>query len=274
MERKHFDFSVFAVAIIIIAILFSACSIEKNVDPNGGTTKPNENTDISTTESTTNENVSNSENDNKDDEVYEYYQCFVVGEEEYAVKNNLTPGYLYFHEDWDSEIKLLLAKKMKIDVADFKNSVYGITEDNEIIEVNKTDGSYKSVYTAKYGSIDYLSNVVCVNRYIYFNDGKYIVELDPITNECVEKIKCDKKIAAIYPGGDIMVVNELSIYCDICGPEGEYFLYTVGSEDEGYESYWHHPETGKDELIDINYVFTYGGDFKEEYNHLGWKVEK
>lgn len=272
MKKKAFDLSVFSVAIIIITILLSACGSGNNVDPNGGTTKPNEN--ASTTVPTTVENASDSQND-KSDAVYSYYHCFIAYEEDSDAENNLTPGYLYFREDWDSEIKLLLAKMLKKGCfAEFKNSVYCITEDNEIIEVSKTDGSYNTVYTAKHGSIDYLSSVVCVNRFIYFNDGKYIIELDPISNKCVEKIKCDKEICAIHPGGDVIRVNELSIYCDICGSEGEYFIYTVGSEDEGYESYWHHPETGKDEKVDINYVFTYGGDFKEEYNHLGWKVNK
>lgn len=266
MNKKIFDFSVFAVAVIIISILFSACG--SNADPVDSEEESNTSAPI------VSENVSDSDNDEYDS-VYEYYQCFVAWEGEMADENNLTPGYLYFREDWESEIRLLLAKKIKDGtLADFKNSVYVITDEDEIIEVSKIDGSYKTVYTAKHGSIDYISGVRCVNRYVYFNDGNYIIELDPITNECTEKLESDKKIISIIPGGDVIKYNEYAIYCDICGGEGEYFIWIAGSEDEGYESYWHHPETGEDELIDLNYVFTYGGDFKEEYNHLGWKVKK
>ena len=266
----------FVSVIIILAVFLSACGDGNKVDPSENTTNPNKSTTISTTEPITSESVSNFENGAESNEVYEYYQCVFADEGQYSAEKNMTPSYLYFHENiFSEEYKLLLAKKLKNgNLAEFKNCVYVITEEDEIIEVSKIDGTYKIVYEAKYGTIDYISSVNCVNRYVYFNDGNYIIELDPITNECVEKIKCDRNIVAIHPGGDVMVINDLSIYCDICGPDGEYFIYTVGSEEEGYESYWHHPETGEDELIDINYVHTYGGDFKEEYNHLGWKVDK
>lgn len=281
MEKKTFRFSAFAAIIIIIGILFSACGIGSD-DPSQDTTETghitNENTidyDESSSAPIISENTSNSKNEEKVEEVYEYYQCFVAGEGEYYIENNLTPGYLYFHEDWDSEIKLLLAKKLKtMNGAEFKNSIYVITGENEIIEVSKTDGSYKAIYTAKYGTIDYISSINCFNRYVYFNDGEHIVELDPINNECKEILKTDKKICVIKPGGDVLNTYDNGVYCDICGPDGEYFIYTVGSEEEGYESYWHHPETGTNEQIDINYIFTYGKGFNEGYTHLSWKVEK
>ena len=261
MKKNTFGFSVFTVFLIIIGILFSACS--NNADP----VDPNEGNDTSTP--VISGNASASEND----ELYSYGRCFVAPSDNDETRD-CTPGYLYMNYGIGN-YKLLLAKKLKeCPVAEFKNSLYAATEENEIIEVSKIDGSYKIVYTAKHGSIDYISSVVCVNRYVYFNDGNYIIELDPLTNKCEEKLESNKKICAIQAGGEAIKKYDHSFYCDICGNEGEYFIWTIGSEDDGYESYWHHPETGEDELIDINLVFTYGSDWQEEYNKLGWKVEK
>lgn len=289
MERTRFDFSAVAVALIVIAILFSACSMGKNVDPNGGTTKPNESISttepttkpdeiITTTEPTTSENESDSEEDDEIEAIYSYHQCLIAPSDDYSIEllgtQDFPSGYLLIQEDWKSEYELLLAQKMKKTdyLAEFKNSVYGVTENNEIIEVNKTDGSYKTVYTAKHGSIDYISGVICVNRYVYFNDGNYIIELDPVTNKCTEKFKSDKGIYRIFAGGDVVKLNDLSFYCDTCLEREDYFIWQ-DSKDENY--YWHHPETGKDELIDNFFnVHTYG-DYLDRYQDLYiWKVEK
>lgn len=278
MKEKAFDFSAFAVAIIIIAILFSACSIGNNADPSGGTTKPNENTGISTTEPTTDDSASDLENNKENKRIFNYDQCLVAPADEYSIEllgtKDFTPGYLLIQDDWESEYELLLAKKMKKTdyLAEFKSSVYGVTESNEIIEVSKIDGSYKTVYTAKHGTINYISGVVCVNRYVYFNDGNYIIELDPVTNECTEKLKSDKGIYRIFAGGDVIRINDLSFYCDTCLERDDYFIWQ-DNEDENY--YWHHPETGEDELIEnMDYVHTYGWNIDEYQDLFVWKVKK
>lgn len=277
MKNKAFDGSVLAIALVIIGILFSACSIGNNVDSNEKSTTPNGNPDIITTEPVRKKNINTSENDEENEFVYVYNQCFVAPYDEYSIElletQNFTPGYLLIKEDWEkNEYKVLLAKKFKdMDGAEFKNSVYVVTEENEIIEVSKTDGSYKTVYTAKHGSIDCISDIACLNRYVYFNDGNYIIELDPLTNECTEKLKSDKGIYDIYSGGDVFKLNDSSFYCDTCLERDDYFIW----QDNDKNFYWHHPETGEDEPIeDINNLHTYDSFAGEYLDLFFWKVEK
>ena len=210
--------------------------------------------------------------------IFEYSQCMVAPADEYSIEllgtQDFTPGHLLIQEDWESEYELLLAKKIKKTdyLAEFKSVVYAVTENNEIIEVSKTDGSYKTVYTAKHGSIDYISSVNCFYRYVYFSDGNYIIGLDPVTNECTEKLKSDKGIYRIFAGGDVIKLNDLSFYCDTCLEREDYFIWQ-DNENENY--YWHHPETGEDELIEnMDYVHTYGWNIDEYQDLFVWKVEK
>ena len=275
MKEKGFGLSAFAVAIIIIAVLFSACSFN-SVDSSEKTTNPDE--IITTTEPTTGDKGNTFENDEKIEPVFNYAQCMVAPVDEYSIEllgtQKFTPGYLLFHEDDESEYELLLAKKMKATdyLAEFKSVVYGVTESNEIIEVSKKDGSFKTVYTARHGSINYISDVNCFYRYVYFNDGDYIIELDPVTNECTEKLKSDKGVYRIFAGGDVIKINDISFYCDTCLEEEDYFIWQ-DNEEENY--YWHHPETDEDELIEnMDNVYTYGWNIDAYQDLFIWKVEK
>lgn len=252
MERKHFDFSVFAVAIIIIAILFSACGISNSIDPSDNTTNPNENT-------TKSENISDKTSTEPDDapEVkFSRYDCFVAPDpkdfptlvEDYG-SYDCVPGYLYFKKEVYGEIKLLLAKKAKRipyhNLSETIDKVFIVTEDDEIVSINKQDGSYKTIYKAQYGTIDLASLISWHNKYMYYTDGDYIIRIDPSNGKSLVYTHSDNGITTISQSDDYGKV-EGYFYCETCCDNKDGLVWT----DNDYNCYWYHPETGENEKFD------------------------
>lgn len=263
MKKKSFDFSAFAIAIIIIAILFSACGVANSVDPTEGTTKPvtsNSTTKPVTSEGTTApENTTDKATTNPDDTTkvkFSRYDCFVaLDPKEYASlveaygSYDCEPGYLYFHKKVYGEIKLLLAKKAKkISIDSFsetKDKVYIVTEEDEILSVNKQDGSYKTIYKAKYGSIDLTSSLDWHNKYIYYTDGDYIIRIDPSNEESKVYTHSNNGITMIS-ACDCFGKDEDHFYCETCCDNRDGLIWL----DNDNNCYWYHPETGKNEKFD------------------------
>lgn len=63
--------------------------------------------------------------------------------------------------------------------------MYAVSFEDEVVEVDKRDGSYRILYTAQYGSVDILTCSDRVGdeeaRLVYVNDGDYIVQIDKNT---------------------------------------------------------------------------------------------
>lgn len=257
MKKKSFDYSAFAVALVIIAILLSACGVGNDVDTNESITKPiTSNSTTITTEPTTIEDVSDSESSTNHDDPATFqfttHDCFVAHDDplviEYLQSYDCTPGYVYFKKAVYGEIKQLFEKKSKLmDIAELVSKVYVVTEDNEVVKVNKEDGTYKTVYKSQYGSINQISYYGLESKYLLFNDGDYIIKLNPSNDECSVAAHSNNGISVIYGcGGDF---DEIGFYCKDCNEE------FVVWEDVDYNTFWYHPEKDKNEKIDWNELY-------------------
>ncbi|MCH5316582.1 MAG: hypothetical protein J1E05_01280 [Eubacterium sp.] len=245
MEKKHFTYSVLAITIIIIAILFSACSIGKNADPNENTTN---------SESISNENTTEASNTTSENTTSRFTtrDCFVAQDDpiviEYLESYDCTPGYVYFKKAVYGETKQLFEKKAKLmDIAELVSKVYVVTEDNEVVKVNKEDGTYETVYKARYGSINQISYDASNSKYILFDDGDYIIKLNPNNEEYSIATHSNNGISVIYGcSGDF---DERGFYCKDCNEE------FVVWEDADHNTYWYHPEKDENEEIDWSELY-------------------
>lgn len=246
MNKKAFDFSAFAVALIIIAILFSACSSnpvdtgENNNDPEIIVN------DAASADSEYNENVN-----------FDYFDCFIAYDPylyphmvESLEAYDCIPGYIYYEKEVYGEIRLLFDKKLKINnFEDVKDKLYVVTQDNELVKINKADRSYETVYKAQYGEIEAFSYFDYDNTYMFLSDGGYIVRFNQKTEESKVITKLDKKLdfQGLIPGREFFPREDF-FYCDKCGGGDECFVW----EDEEYNRYWYHPETGVSEKVNPN----------------------
>lgn len=245
MKNKLFDFSAFAVALIIIAILFSACSI--GGDP------------VDTNENNNDPEIIENKADSSDPDYnknvnFDYYDCFIAYDPyldpdmiEWLEAYDCIPGYIYYEKEVYGEVRLLFDQKLKFhDYNDVKDKLYVVTLNNELVKINKADQSYETVYKAKYGEIDDFSSFDYDKTYMFFNDGEYIIRFDKNTEECKVITKLDKELDMMdliagrnfFPRGDFY-------YCDKCGGGDECFIW----RNSDYECYWYHPETGESEFI-------------------------
>lgn len=250
MNKKAFDFSAFAVALIIIAILFSACSSGSDpVDTGENNNDPEivEN-DAASEEPVYNENVT-----------FSHLDCFIADDPyvdpsfvESTESYDCIPGYIYFEKEVYGEVRLLYDnKKLRIpDFNDVIDKMYVFTEDNEVVKINKADRSYETVYKAQYGDIYSFSYFDYDYTYMFFTDGDYVVRLNQKTEECKVITKLDEKVELWHGliGGRDLFPRENFFYCDICGGGDECFVWN----DEDYNFYWYHPETGVSEKVDLD----------------------
>ena len=242
MKKEAFDLSAFAITLMIIAILLSACGVGNSIGPNESTTVPESTIDETST----------------DDEIeFSSYDCFVAPDPEdlpelveYYDSYDCVAGYLYFNKDVYGEIKLLLAKKAKQQIpihnlSETKDKVFIVTEDDEIVSVNKQDGSYKTIYKAQYGSIDLTSSNCWRDKFLYYTDGDYIIRIDSSTDESKVYTHSDNGITILSSSDDFGKV-EGYFYCETCCDNRDGLIWT----DNDYNCYWYHPETGENEKFD------------------------
>ena len=245
MNKKAFDFSAFAVALIIIAILFSACSNgNANADPNENKKDPDIVANDFDPVDIDNKNVS-----------FDYWDCFIADDPyvdpsmvELCESYDCIPGYIYFEKEVYGEIRLLFDKKLQIpDYVDVKDKIYVVTLDNEVVKINKADRSYETVYKAQYGEIYSFSYFDYDYTYMFFTDGDYVVRLNQKNEECKVIGKLNKEVELWHGlvGGREFFPREGFYYCDICGGGDECFVWN----DEDYNYYWYHPETEESEFI-------------------------
>lgn len=243
MNNKAFDFSAFAVALIIIAILFSACS-SNSVDTGENNNDPEiVVNDGASADPEYNENVN-----------FNYYDCFIAYDPylvpdlvEWLEAYDCIPGYIYFEKEVYGEIRLLFDQKLKInDFEDVKDKLYVVTQDDELVKINKADRSYETMYKAQYGEIDDFSYFDYDHTYMFFTDGDYIVRFNQKTEECKVITKIEKSLDRndLIAGRNFFKRDD-RFYCDKCFGSDECFVW----RNSDYECYWYHPETGKSEFI-------------------------
>ena len=249
MNKNAFDFSAFAVALIIIAILFSACS--SGSDP------------VDTGENNNDPEIIANDADPADPEYNEnvtfgYLDCFIADDpyvDPYIVEltesYDCIPGYIYFEKEVYGEIRLLFDKKLQIpSYVDAKDKIYVVTQDNELVKINKADRSYETVYKAQYGEIYSFSYFDYDYTYMFFTDGDHVVRLNQKTEECKVITKLDKEVElwhGLIAGRDLFPREDF-FYCVKCGGGDECFVWN----DEEYNYYWYHPESGVNEKVDPN----------------------
>lgn len=169
---------------------------------------------------------------------------------EYYGSYNCVPGYIYFKKGVYGEIKPLLTKKLMVQRhIELYDKVYAVTEDREVVSLNKLDGSCKTVYTLQHG----LCTDIDINTkedLLYFNDGAYIVQLN--TGDETFKIvaQSNNGVSKLVGGGGYSKVENF-YYCDICGGGSEFFIW----QDKDKNTFWYHPETGENEEIDWEKIF-------------------
>ena len=182
-----------------------------------------------------------------------YYEDIVDSYQSYDCE----PGYLYFKKGVFGEIKLLLDKKFKFGYhIQTANEFYALTEENELLKVNKLDGSYDVLYAAKSDDavLRFSSFVVNKNgdpgeegKLLYLLDGDDLIIMERETEE-YDILHSDNGIKNFWFAGyqecEIYNGNEAYI-CDICGYDGNYVIWE--DNDENY--FWYHPETGENEPL-------------------------
>ena len=245
MKNKALDFSAFAVALIIIAILFSACS--------------NGNDPVDTEENKNDPEIIANEADSADPVYSEkvsfnYYDCFIASDPylrpddlEWYDSYDCIPGYIYYQKEVFGKVRLLFDKKLKLQFyEDTKNELYVVTQENELVKINKTDRSYVTVYKAQYGDIDDFSFDYDYT-FMFLTDGDYIVRFNRETEESkvITKIEKSRGRNDIIPGRNFFFREDYLFYCDKCFGTDECFIW----RDSNYDCYWYHPETGKSEFI-------------------------
>ena len=196
---------------------------------------------------------------------------------EYFNSYDCEPGYIYFEEETFGRVALLLDKKCK-DLPPFnwyQNEEYfwTVTEDEEIIKVNKRTGEYEVLFALdvhdgepdeeirefKYSIIPYPkmnAGRVESGRVMYFEytDGyrSYLLILDRDTDKY--EILCPPDgISNFYAAGwqEDMKARGAAVepyICDVCGYTGNYVIW----ENMYNEYFWYHPETGENTPLVIS----------------------
>ena len=196
---------------------------------------------------------------------------------EYFNSYDCEPGYIYFEEETFGRVALLLDKKCKTFSPHgwYQNEEYfwTVTEDEEIIKVNKRTGDYKVLYALDvrgeepdweivgfdYSIIPYPKmNVERAEsgRVMYFHyvDGyrDYLLILDRDTDE-YEILEFQGGLGKFYAAGwqEDMKARGAAVepyICDVCGYTGNYVIW----ENMYNEYFWYHPETGENTPLVIS----------------------
>lgn len=171
--------------------------------------------------------------------------------EHFCGKGEYEPGYIYYElRDYGGRGKplALLEKKFK-DSSDAyyqtDTMMYAVSLEDEVVEVDKRDGSYRVLYTAQYGSVDILACSDRVGdeeaRLVYVNDGDYIVQIDKNTEEYTLPVHSEGGISEIYCQGTWLHVAT----CRYCVYDKDYIVWA--DSDENW--FWYHPEVDKNEPL-------------------------
>lgn len=256
MKKINLYFFALFIFTVSLALMFSACNNSNYIDTNESANHTNS---ISNENSSAPDNISDTSITNPTNTVSSFgnWSCFVAPDPEedpdnveYYESYDCTPGYLYFKKSVYGEVKPLFEKHLKTeDFVEIKNKVYVITDDDELVRVNKEDCSYETIYKAQYGSIDIkvIGREEPDSKYLYFDDGNYIVRLNTSNEKCEIVTKSDNGISKIYGGGEGSFDDaEGCFFCNICGDSEEFFVWA--DKDENF--YWYHPETGKNEKVE------------------------
>ena len=177
----------------------------------------------------------------EENETFEYF----CGKGEYE------PGYIYYElEKFGSSAKpyVLLEKKFKDAYETCHQTdtmMYAVSLEDEVVEVDKRDGSYRVLYTAQYGSVDILT---CSDRagdeearLVYVNDGGYIVQIDKNTGEYTLPVYSENGISELYCQGTFLHVAT----CQYCVYDKDYIVWADGDGNW----FWYHPEVDKNEPL-------------------------
>lgn len=197
--------------------------------------------------------------------------CFIAydpetspGMVEFLGSYGCEPGYIYFEED----IRLLLDKKCKLlggmDYYQNDDYFWTVSEDNEVIKVNKRDGTYEVLFAldAPDGNIYdfmysfYPSDYPGYGRVMYFayTDGydSHLIILDRDTDK-YEDLCFEEGLKYFYPAGwqesmEAEGVDDEPYICDVCGYTGNYVIWKNNND----EFFWYHPETGENTPLVIS----------------------
>lgn len=218
------------------------------------------------------------------DSVEELGDCFIAPDPathtdmvEYFNSYDCEPGYIYFEEETFGRVALLLDKKCKTFAPHewYQNEEYfwTVTEDEEIIKVNKRTGDYEVLFVLdvhegepdeeirefKYSIIPspkMNAGRVETGRVMYFEytDGyrSYLLILDRDTDEY--EILCPPDgIQNFYAAGwqEDMKARGAAVepyICDVCGYTGNYVIW----QNMYNEFFWYHPETGENTPLVIS----------------------
>ena len=171
--------------------------------------------------------------------------------ETFCGKGEYEPGYIYYElEDYggSGKLKVMLEKKFK-DSYDTNyqtdTMMYAVSLEDEVVEIDKRDGSYRVLYTAQYGSVDILTCSDRVGdedaRLVYVTDGDYIVQIDKNTGEYTLPVHSDNGFSEIYCQGTWLSVAT----CQYCVYDKDYIVWA--DSDENW--FWYHPEVDKNEPL-------------------------
>ena len=185
------------------------------------------------------------------------WECFVAtpwADPKFFAKHDLVDGYIYFQEDEDGDVELLLARKIKhIDFLQLANEMYVVSEEDELLKVNKRNGSYEVIYTAEFGSIDNLTYNE-EKTVLLFNDGNYIMWMNTTDGSYETLVVSDNGVSNIAPGDfatDVSDIFEGFYYCKDCGKNDKTIIW----RDNDNKTYWYHSDTGENEEIKWEEIF-------------------
>ena len=178
---------------------------------------------------------------------------------------NCEPGYVYFEEETFGRVALLLDKKCKSVNPHcwYQNEEYfwTVSQENEIIKVNKRQGTYETLFTldAPYDGDIYRLECSIIpdkddpsrpkeeGRLIYFayTDGyhRYILILERDTDK-YDILHCTDGLLSFYGAGyqeSAVGASDEPYICEVCGYTGNYVIW----ENNYHEFFWYHPETGE-----------------------------
>lgn len=178
---------------------------------------------------------------------------------------NCEPGYIYFEKETFGRVALLLDKKCKdLPTHDwYQNEEYfwTVSEENEIIKVDKREGTYEvlftlgapdgEIYRFKYSGIPDKDDPEQYEQgrlmYFAYTDGYqyYIVILERDTDK-YDILHCTYGLQNFYEAGwqedmKAMDVSDEPYICEVCGYTGNYVIW----ENMYNEFFWYHPESGE-----------------------------
>ena len=195
--------------------------------------------------------------------------CFIAPEPktdpslvEFFKSQDCEPGYIYFEEETFGRVALLLDKKCKPDNwYQTEEYFWAISEEEEIIKVNKREGTYEVLfaldapdgriyrlnYSLLYDSDDHEQyeegRLICFAYTDGYNGHLIILERD---TDKYEDLRFAEGLKDFYTAGwqenaKTDGVSDEPYICDICGYTGNYVIW----ENNYNEFFWYHPETGE-----------------------------